>query len=155
MKKVTTTTVNKVSNATKKARAKKQRQTPKSVILKREIKTNFEEKVLSINGLLKFAKTKGKGYSQTMNLIKYTNQKLKLENPVTLEDLSVKSVLENLTDREKFVSKLGKVTEEKRTKFSLHHVNLAIGRIAKAKKQEQTKAKTVLRKKTKSTKKVA
>jgi hypothetical protein len=153
MKTTKTNKVNKVSNATKKARAKKQRQTPQSLIIKREIKVNFEEKVLSINGLIKFAKGRDKGLSQTNKLINYTNDKLKLENPIKLEDISVASVLENLSDKEKFVSRAGKLTEEKRTKFSLHHINLAIGRIAKARKQQQTKK--VVKKTIKVAKKVA
>jgi tetrahydromethanopterin S-methyltransferase subunit F len=133
--------LNTISNATKKARAKKKRQTPKSTLLKRNIKTNFQEKVLSINGLLKFAKTKGKGLKQTNELIQHYNVGLK--NPIKLDDITVKTVLENLTDKERFISKNGVVTSEKRTVFSTHHIGLAIGRIAKSRKQEQTIKKVV------------
>ena len=124
-----TKTNNKVSKATQKARAKKKRQTPLSLKLRKASKENWNKKNLSLNALIKFAKG-DEGLSFLTSEIFEVNDRLGTK--IRPSDITVKSVLENLSDRERFISKDGKITSEKRTKFTLHYVQLAVGRIAKA-----------------------
>lgn len=126
--KTTTTKTRKISKATQKARAKKQRQTPLSLKLRKASKENWNNKNLSLNALIKFAKG-ADGLSFLQAEINEVNQRLGTK--IKVSDITFKSVLENLSERERFISKDGKITSEKRTKFTLHYVQLAVGRIAK------------------------
>lgn len=124
-KKVTTA---KISKATQKARAKKQRKQPMSLKLRRASKENWAKKNLSLNALIKFTKSE-EGLSYLQAEINEINSRLGTK--IKASDVTFKSVIENLSERERFITKDGKITNEKRSKFTLHYIQLAVGRIAK------------------------
>lgn len=128
-KKATKTNNNKVSKATQKARAKKKRQQPLSLKLRRASKENWNKQNLTINALIKFTKGEHGLSFLTAELNEVNNR---LGTKIKPSDITVKSVLESLTDRERYITKGGEITKELRKKFTLHYVQIAVGRIAKA-----------------------
>ena len=119
----------KMSNATRKARAKKQKAS-KGLIAQRAMKNAYEKEVRGLNALVNYCTGKGKfksftdGVTATNGYIAYVNERDNVS--LKLSDITLKSVKANLTERELF-----KKDGSKREVFSTHYVKLAISRMAK------------------------
>ena len=126
-----------VSNATQKARAKKQ---SVAIKLQRQLKQAHEKEIKGLNALVNYSTGKGKfaqfteGKKATEAFIAYVNERDNVS--IKLSDITVKSVATNLTTRE-----LNKKDGTKKTIFSTFHVKLAISRIGKATRVARTLAK--------------
>jgi hypothetical protein len=118
----------KISNATRKARAKKAKS--QGLVLQKALKNAWEKEVKGLNSLVNYCTARGKfksftdGVSATQAYINYVNEKKK--SSIKLSDITLKSVKANLTERELF-----KKDGSKREVFTTHYVKLAIGRMAK------------------------
>ena len=90
-----------ISNATKKARAKK---ISKAIELQRKLKSAHEKEIRGLNSLVNYVTAKGKfsefteGKKAMENFIAYVNDRDNVEIKIT--DINVKNVVANLTERE-------------------------------------------------------
>lgn len=123
----------KISNATRKARAKKaqaKRKAGKGLIAQRAMKNAYEKEVRGLNALVNYCTGKGKfkdfkdGVVATEGYIAYVNERDNVS--LKLSDITLKSVKEHLTDKELF-----KKDGSRKELFTTHHVKLAISRMAK------------------------
>lgn len=123
----------KISNATRKARAKKaqaKRKASKGLIAQRAMKNAYETEVRGLNALVNYCTGKGKfkdfkdGVKATQGYINYVNERDNVT--IKLSDITLKSVKEHLTDKELF-----KKDGSRKELFTTYHVKLAISRMAK------------------------
>lgn len=122
-----------ISNATKKARAKK---ISKAIELQRKLKSAHEKEIRGLNSLVNYVTAKGKfsefteGKKAMENFIAYVNDRDNVEIKIT--DINVKNVVANLTDRE-----LNKKDGTKKTIFSTYHTKLAVSRMGKGLRKQR------------------